>query len=87
VNPSNIALICLAGSFGLLLIVNLVLAIVVINRMRGRGEPSVVMRGWNRPFLHGWKYPDLRPLMIGWTVAGILLGVAFCILMVMILTM
>jgi len=87
VNNANIALIGLAVLFGLLLIANLVLALVVIMKLRGRGESSVVQRGWNRSFLHGWKYPDLRLYMIGWTFVGILLSVVFCILMVVILTM
>ncbi len=87
VNSSSIFLILLVGAFGLLLVVTLVLAITVIFKMRGRGEAATMKYSWNRPFIRGWKHPDLRPLMIGWTLAGILLGVVFCILMGVILTM
>jgi hypothetical protein len=87
VNSSSITLILLAVLLGLLLVVTLVLAITVIFKMRGRGEAAVMKYGWNRPFIRGWKHPDLRPLMIGWTLAGILLSVVFCILMVVILMM
>ncbi|MBN1123082.1 MAG: hypothetical protein JXJ17_18560 [Anaerolineae bacterium] len=86
-NSSSIFLILLAGLLGLLLVVNLVLAITVILKMRGRGEAATMKYSWNRPFIRGWKHPDLRALMVGWTLALILVSVVFCVLMVAILTM
>ena len=86
-NSSNIALYCMVGLFGVLLIVNVALAFTVIFKMRGRGETSTHRLNWNRPFLRGWHFPDLRLYMIGWTLAGSVLSVVFCIMMVMILRM
>lgn len=79
-DSSNIALICVAGLFALLLVADLVLAVVVILKMRGRGEHVMMRTGSDRAFIRGWKHPDLRPYMIAWTLTGVLTCLATCIL-------
>ena len=78
---SNIILIGLVVLLTILLIANLGLAITVIMKMRGRGEAPVAY-SWNRPFIRGWQYEDLRPLMLLWTAVMLGVGLAGCLLLV-----